>query len=427
MSKISWITDVEPDWTDFLDEDPLPDIFVLDDELAIEGSVKDAPEDFHVTEILSQTPGGTGPNTFIRVKKEQISTLEVIQILAEFLDRETEDFCVADYKDHQSVSIQWISLEHLDPRALDNFQHDQIEIIKITRHTEKLKPVDLSGNRFEITIRDASDDAEENVRSALNVLSDRGVPNWYGRQMFGYRGNKHYLGWALIKKEWDWFLYELLNSPTDADDQRLVSARNSAKDGDWKRALERFPEEFRAEREALESLSRYPDNKERSVEVIPKIYRQLYLSAMQAFAFNQFLAERIDSYDRLEEGDVAYMHETAGCFPVMDPKDEKPRLDRFEISPTGPLYGEKSLGASGDVGDLEDEVLERCGLTYADFQRCRYPVQGRRRPLRVPITQISVQALENGDVELGFFMPRDSYATSVLEELLQRRLTFDRD
>lgn len=427
MSKISWITDVEPDWTDFLDEDPLPASFVLDEDLGIDGTVKDAPEDFHVTEILNQSPSGTGPNTFIRVKKEKITTLEVIQVLAEFLDRETEDFCVADYKDHQSVAIQWISLEHLDPRALDNFQHEQIEIIKITRHTEKLKPVDLDGNRYEITMRNVSDNAADKVRSGLDILADRGVPNWYGRQMFGYRQNKHYLGWALIKKEWDWFLYELLNSPSAADNQRLVSARNSAKEGDWKRALERFPEQFRAEREALDSLKRYPDNKERSVEVIPPIYRQLFLSAMQAFAFNQFLVARLDSYDQLKEGDVAYMHETAGCFPVMDPRDEKPRLDRFEISPTGPLYGEKSLGASEDVGELEDEILEQCGLTYGDFQRCRYPVQGRRRPLRVPITQISVQALNNGNLELGFFMPRNSYATSVLEELLRRRLPFERD
>ncbi|MFB6347680.1 MAG: tRNA pseudouridine(13) synthase TruD, partial [bacterium] len=236
MSKISWITDVEPDWTEYLDKDPLPDIFVLDDELTIDGTVKENPEDFHVTEILDQSPGGTGPNTFIRINKKEISTLEVIQVLAEFLDRDSEDFCVADYKHRQSVANQWISLEHLDPRALDNFQHDQIDIIKITRHDEKLKPVDLEGNRYEITLRNVSDGAAEKVRSALDVLSDRGVPNWYGRQMFGYRQNKHYLGWALIKKEWDWFLYELLNSPSAADNQRLVSARNSAKDGDWKRA-----------------------------------------------------------------------------------------------------------------------------------------------------------------------------------------------
>lgn len=425
MFTISWIKDVEPDWPEFLQDDTVPEIYQLGDDYRIDGTVKDSPDDFHVTEILDQSPDGNGPNTFIRVQKSEISTLEVIQVLAEFLDRDTEDFCVADYKGGQSVSIQWVSLEHLDPRALDNFQHENIEIIKITRHAEKLKPVDLEGNRFEITLRDVSDGAQETVKDGLGILQKRGVPNWYSRQMFGYRENRHLLGWSIVKKKWEWFLKELLDSPRDADTQRLRTARNSAKEGDWKRALERFPEEFRAERESLNSLSRYPDNKERALEVIPEIYRQLYLSGFQAFAFNKFLAARIDDYDELLEGDVAYMHETAGCFPVMEPKDEKPRLDRFEISPTGPLYGEKSLGSSGDVGDLEDDILGQFELNYDDFQRCRYPVQGRRRPLRVPITQVSVQALEGGDLELGFFLPRNSYATSVLEEFLHRRLNFN--
>lgn len=425
MSTISWIKDADPEWPETLDENPLPELYQLDEDLAISGSVKESPEDYHVTEILDQPPSGNGPNTYMRLQMTEIGTLEVIQILADFLDRDTEDFCVADYKDRQSVAIQWVSLEHLDPRALDNFQHDRIEIIKITRHGEKLQPVDLEGNRFEITLRDVSDGAVEKVEEGLSVLEERGVPNWYSRRIFGYRQNRHYLGWALVKKKWDWFLKELLAEPRDVDSQRLRTARNSASEGDWKRALERFPQEFRAEREALSSLSRYPDNKERSVEVIPKIYRQLFLTGLQAFAFNKFLAARNGDYDKLLEGDVAYMHETAGCFPVMEPKDEKPRLDRFEISPTGPLYGEKSLGASADVGDLEDDILEECELSYGDFQRCRYPVQGRRRPLRVPISQVSVQALENNDLELGFFLPRNSYATSVLEELLQERLRFE--
>ncbi len=396
----------------------------MSEEFTTPGSVRQSPEDYHVTEILDNSPSGNGPNTYIRVQVRDLDTLEVVQILAEYLDRETEDFCVADYKGSQSVSLQWISLEHLDPRALDNFQHDNIEIIKITRHPEKLQPVDLEGNRFEITLREVSEEALETVRKGLGIFRERGVPNWYSKRAFGYRQNYHYLGWALVKKKWDWFLKELLGEPRSKDSQRLRTARASAAEGDWKRALERFPETYRAEREALNSLSRYPDNKERSVEMIPKVYRQRYLMGMQAFAFNKFLTKRGDDYDTLLKGDVAYMHDTAGCFPVMEPRDEKPRLDRFEISPTGPLYGEKSLGASGDVGELEDEILEKCELTYDDFQRCRYPVQGRRRPLRVPISQVSVQKLETGNLELGFFLPRNSYATSVLEEFLRRRLDF---
>jgi len=375
-----------------------------------------------VTEILAQKPTGTGPNTFIRLEKREISTLEVIHELAGFLERQPEDFCVADYKDRRSVAIQWISLEHLDPRTLERFNHDQIRIIKVTRNPEKLKPVNLEGNRFEVTVRDAEEDALEKAQRGLSILEKRGVPNWFEESWFGSRQTNHLLGWALITKEWEWFLAELLNRSDGEETADVRSAREHASRGEWERAMEGFPSDYITERQALESLKRYPDNPERAVDVIPSIRRQRYLSAFQAFAFNAFLEERLDSYDKLLEGDVAFMHETAGCFPVMDPEDEQPRMDRFEISPTGPLYGEKFLGASKKVGELEDEVLERCGLSYENFQRCRYPVQGRRRPLRVPIDQVSFQQIADDALEIGFFLPRNSYATVVLEEFLRRRI-----
>ncbi len=421
---MSWMPSVEPEWPEYLHSEPLPELFLLDEELGFEGDVKVEPEDYQVTETLSTQPTGAGPNTYIRIQKREMTTPTMIQILADYLDRSPKDFCVADYKDQQSVSIQWVSLEHLDPRALDDFQHENIKIIKISRHPDKLKRVDLKGNRFEITIRNVGSNALQNAQEGLAVLGERGVPNWFGTQSFGIRQTNHYLGWALIKKKWEWFLYEHLNNPMQGEGERLRSARRSAGEGDWARALERFPGKFVAQKESLESLKRYPDNRERAIEVIPEDRRNYYLTALQAFAFNGFLARRLEDFDVLMEGDVAYMHESAGCFPVMDPNDELPRLERFEISPTGPLFGEKFLGASEEVGDLEDEILEQIDLTYDDFQRSKYPIQGRRRPLRVPITQIRTQQLDDR-LEIGFFLPRGSYATVVLEELMQKRFYFE--
>lgn len=422
---MSWMQEIKPEWPPFLQNEPLPEQFLLDEDAGFEGIVKQKPEDFQVTEILSTDPSGAGPNTYIRVQKRKMTTPTMIQILADYLDRSPRDFCVADYKDRQSIAIQWVSLEHLDPRSLDDFQHENIKIIQLSRHPEKLKRVDLEGNRFEITVRDVDDGALASARTGLNTLQERGVPNWFGSQTFGIRGTNHHLGWALIKKKWEWFLYEHLNNPRDWEDERIQAARSSAGDGDWSRALERFPEDSIVQHKSLESLKRYPDNKERAIEVIPEDRRNYFLSALQAFAFNAFLSERLEAYDILREGDVAYMHDSAGCFPVMDPKDEKPRLERFEISPTGPLFGEKFLGASEDVGELEDEILGKMDLSYNDFQRTRYPIQGRRRPLRLPISQIRTQTLDDDQLELGFFLPRGGYATVVLEELMHRRLNLN--
>ncbi len=418
---MSWLADVSPEWPEVLRDDPMPDDFILDEDLGFDGKVKQNPEDFQVTEILADEPVGSGPNTFIRIQKREMSTRSVVQVLAEFLDRDPDDFCVADYKERQTVATQWISLEHLDPLSLEAFTHDKIEIIRLTRDEDKLEPQDLRANRYEVTIRDVSSDAEENARAGLDVLRRRGAPNWFGNQCFGYRETYHYLGWALIKKEWDWFLHELLNKPRPVDSERLRQARTSASQGDWERAEERFPSHFTAEREAVKSLQRYPDNHSRAAEVIPEDARGFYLRALQGFAFNKFLQRRLDAFDELVPGDVAFMHETSGCFPVMDPDDERHRLERFEISPTGPMYGEKFLGGSAEVEELEDRILEELDLSYSDFQRAKYPVQGRRRPLRVPILQSRIQAVDSEHLEVGFTLPQGSYATVVLEELMRQR------
>jgi tRNA(Glu) U13 pseudouridine synthase TruD len=89
------------------------------------------------------------------------------------------------------------------------------------------------------------------------------------------------------------------------------------------------------------------------------------------------------------------------------------------------MFGEKFLGASGKMEDLEDEVIERIDLSYEDFQRSRYTIPGRRRPLRAPITQTRSQMINKKDMELGFFLPRGSYATVVIEELMHRRLNYE--
>ncbi len=410
-----------------MQEYPTPDLYLFDEEETFSGKIKQEISDFQVSEILAQDASGTGPNTYIRVKKVGLTTVDLVRILADYLDRAVEDFCVADYKGKRSIDIQWISLEHLDPRDLEGFCHDKVDIIQVTRDKERLSSDDLKVNRFEIIVRDVDEGAREKANRILKVFSDCGSPNWFGSQSFGARRNRHLLGWALVKRKWSWFVKEFLCSPAPLDPEQVTKGRKLAKQGKWGEALETFPESYIPERTVLKSLKRYSHNQERATAVIPEDYRRAYLFALQAYAFNRFLAKRLDSFDELAEGDVAFMHGSAGCFPVVDPEDEQPRLDRFAISPTGPMFGEKFLGASGEVEQLEDAVLERLELSYEDFQRSRYPIPGRRRPLRAPITQIRVQDLNKNDLELGFCLPHGSDGLVVLEELMHERLHYPGD
>ncbi len=66
-------------------------------------------------------------------------------------------------------------------------QYPSIEILEVTRHDKKLRPGDLQGNEFIVTLSEVSDVPA--VLSRLETVAELGVPNYFGSQRFGRHGN----------------------------------------------------------------------------------------------------------------------------------------------------------------------------------------------------------------------------------------------
>jgi tRNA pseudouridine13 synthase len=142
---------------------------------------------------------------------------------------------------------------------------------------------------------------------------------------------------------------------------------------------------------------------------------RFFVASLQSFVFNQLLAERIrqNLYDAVVTGDWAKKHDTGGTFLVEDGDLESPRAQRLEISSALPLFGKKVRPSGGEAGVLEQTVLDRYGLRWTDGTSLR----GDRRLSRVILSDTSVTACEDGYV-LAFTLPKGSFATSVLREIL---------
>jgi tRNA pseudouridine13 synthase len=143
---------------------------------------------------------------------------------------------------------------------------------------------------------------------------------------------------------------------------------------------------------------------------------KLLISSTTSLLFNLTLMERLERglFARLLPGDIAKKHETGGLFHVSDPAKEQGRADRLEISPTGPIWGKKMMEAGDEAGALEREVLHRQGLTPDIFRK--HP--GSRRSLRIPLQEISLREEPDG-LRLDFFLPKGSYATVLLDEIMK--------
>lgn len=151
--------------------------------------------------------------------------------------------------------------------------------------------------------------------------------------------------------------------------------------------------------------------------------RRFLTSSVQSAVFNAFLSLRLERgvFDRLLTGDMAKKHDTGGVFLVEDAQAESARAERGEVSATGTLFGKKVRPLTLEAGALEDEALSLFGLTPGAFAARR----GDRRLVRVFPSETALAPREDG-YSLTFALPRGSFATSVLREVMKTAVDLDR-
>ncbi|MGF1698231.1 tRNA pseudouridine(13) synthase TruD [Vibrio lamellibrachiae] len=153
--------------------------------------LKAKAEHFKVSEDLGYEFTGSGEHLMLRIRKTGENTSFVANELAKTCGVKSKDISWAGLKDRHAVTEQWLSV-HLPKGGTPDFgafltQYPSIEILDMTRHNKKLRPGDLAGNDFEITLSDVTD--VDDVIARIEKVSNVGVPNYFGSQRFGNQGN----------------------------------------------------------------------------------------------------------------------------------------------------------------------------------------------------------------------------------------------
>jgi len=385
------------------------------------GRIKTGPEDFVVDEIPLYEPCGEGTHLYLFIEKQGISTFEALQRLAKSLGRPSRAFGVAGLKDAAATTRQYISIEHVGIDDAKNLDIEGIQVLEAAYHRNKLKRGHLKGNRFEVVIREPEADAQPKARAVLERLARRGVPNYFGPQRFGILNNTHRLGRALLQGEWREFADVLVATPRGQIEPSYDAVISHYRAARFEQAYDALKHSFRYEKRVLGVLHKTGGDFKRAALSLDDRILELYFSAFQSDLFNRLLAWRIDGIDRLLEGDAAFIHRNGACFLVTDVAAEAPRAARFEISPSGPLFGHKLLQTRGIPGQMEDEVLVSAGLSLGDFQKKirRLSLRGARRPLRVTMESVDLTRDRDGSLRIAFVLPPGCYATVVLREIVK--------
>jgi tRNA pseudouridine13 synthase len=321
------------------------------------GAFKLVPEDFEVEEVPAYQPSGEGEHLYLWVEKRGRDTREVVRALCAVLGVDEGDVGVAGMKDRQAITRQLLSVPAKAEARLGDFSLEGVSVLWSKRHGNKLRTGHLKGNRFRLRLRGVKDVGA--ARESFARLGARGVPNYFGEQRFGREGDNADFGRLLVLGQ---------------------------------------------------RLPRRPD----------KFQRKLYLSAFQSRLFNRALVDRLlaGTFDTALLGDVLRKEETGGLFVCEAPEVDGPRVASWEVSPAGPLFGPRMTASAHAVAEAEAKLLADEGVTLEDFRRGGDETQGGRRPYRVRLTSPSLE-VDGEDLVLAFELPKGSYATEVLRELMK--------
>ncbi|GAB3358278.1 tRNA pseudouridine(13) synthase TruD [Lysobacter tyrosinilyticus] len=314
------------------------------------------PEDFFVEELPGFAPSGSGEHLLLTVEKRGMNTAFAAKRIAQWAKVPEMGVSYAGLKDRHAVTRQRFSV-HLPKKVAPDIaalESDELRVIEHAWHSRKLPRGALAGNRFVLTLRNVQGDHDA-IEQRLRLISEHGVPNYFGEQRFGREGDNvaqalAMFGGRRVRREQRTMLLSAARSELF---NRVLAARVEA--GNWNTAL---------------------------------------------------------------EGEVWALDGNRSVFgPEPFTDDLAARLAAFDIHPSGPLWGRGELRTQAEAADLERQILAddealalRSGLEMTGLSQ-------ERRGLRLRPADLQWRWSESDVLELTFALPPGAYATVVLAEL----------
>ncbi len=324
---------------------------------ASSGVLKANPEDFVVIEDLGFEPDGEGEHILVRILKNGCNTRFVADALAKFLKIHAREVSFAGQKDKHAVTEQWLCAR-VPGNGMPDFSGFQLEgckVLEYARHKRKLRLGALRGNHFTLVLRGITD--RNDVEARLQAISEQGVPNYFGAQRFGLGGSN------------------LLGALRWAQSDAPVRDRNK---------------------------------------------RSFWLSAARSALFNQIVHERLKKpdFNQVVDGDALQLAGRGSWFVATAEElaELQTRVDEKALMITAAMPGSGEWGTQRAALAFEQTAV--ADAPQLQQLLVREKVEAARRAMRLFPQQMSWSWWDDVTVELRFWLPAGSFATSVVREII---------
>ncbi len=344
--------------------------------------------DFVVREKQLYEFSGDGEHLIIEIQKKGLTTNEAINMLSSFTGCKKRDFGYAGLKDKEGMTTQFLSLPARFEERLVQFSADNLKILQMTKHENKIRVGHLKSNSFFIRLKKVRPSEATRLSQALDKVNNSGYPNYFGYQRFGRTGANAATGERILSEELSG--QKSRSADKQINDFLMISAYQSDLFNRWlsKRVeLSRFVSDF-SEREIA-----------------------------QIYGFESDIIKDIKSqkqFFKLLKGDVMGHYPFGKLFLCEDLASEVSKFVARDRTACGLLIGDMNIEASGIARSIEESV-------FKDVYKFSAVLNGARRFAWAWIEDLKYRFdEETAQFYMNFSLQKGAYATVVLREILGR-------
>lgn len=337
-------------------------------------------DDFIVVEEgLFDTPANKGNQLIVKIQKQDLSTMEMLNILESEL--RCQNIGYAGLKDKHATTTQYISMPLKYSKSFEKFYHPKLKVIESFLAKDKISIGDLKGNNFFIRLKEVSPESAERLAAVLDEIMRQGIPNYFGYQRFGRDSDNFEKARDVAQGE------EIMKD--NKVHKIMLHAYQSYLFNDWL-----------AKRVAL--------SKEIKTKPCEELLKTLKISQTEC----EQMKNQAGLFTVLP-GDVMMDFQSQKWINVTDLDAVRKPYKEHKMVPTGLLAGSKAWRAKGVAGEIEHH--------FDDFT---VDAAGTRREAWIYPKSIRHKYKKNDKIfELSFTLPKGAYATVLLENLANRDLS----
>jgi tRNA pseudouridine13 synthase len=344
---------------------------------------------FYVDELsdIEFTNAKKDKNLILKIEKSYMTTIDLVDRIANKLGVYKDKIGYLGLKDKSATTTQYISIPSKFGNSLAKLakiEAKNITILDTFKHKNALHIGDLKGNKFKIKLEDVRNSDIGLFKSRVNKLKSQGLPNYFGHQRFG-------------------------------------------------KATQNYDNNFELARDIVHGKKRLQD----------KSLQKLLQSAYQSYFFNDWLNTRIKVSQMIADDDLSLLEHSKmskETFKSTQKQNHDFKLFDGEILQDLSSYKNinmNSLSRSVDdfwaqkivpTGLLPGKRVYRCTKLAREFEEAYDDKQttqnGYRRPAWVFMKDLNYSYdKEDQSIWIEFSLPKSSYATVVIEALLNINLS----